>query len=88
MNMFILFMSLALVSVIVYIVFSMLIVHELQKRKVKINFFFLKLYLPKYVHQYKQISLQETGKVGLLFYGWLVSINAALAFAIIGLVLR
>ncbi len=88
MNAFIVFMSLALVAVVVNIVFSMLIVHELQKRNVKINFFFLKLYLPKYAHQYKQITLQETGEVGHLFYGWIVSINAALVFAIIGLVLR
>jgi hypothetical protein len=35
------------------------------------------LLLLKYAHQYKQITLQETGKVGSLFYGWLVSINAA-----------
>lgn len=88
MNAFTLFMSLALAAVVVNIVFSMLIVHELQKRNMKINFFFLKLYLPKYAHQYKQISLQETGKVGSLFYGWLVSINAAWILAIIGLVSR
>lgn len=88
MNAFILFMSLALTAVVVNIVFSMLIVHELQKRNVKINFFFLKLYLPTYAHHYKQISLQETGKAGLLFYGWLVSINAAWILAIIGLVSR
>ncbi len=88
MNAFILFMSLALAAVVVNIVFSMLIVRELQKRNMKINFFFLKLYLPKYAHQYKQITLQETGKVGSLFYGWLMSINAAWVLAIVGLVLR
>jgi hypothetical protein len=84
MNAFIFFIALALVSVIVNIVFSMLIVRELQKRKVKINFFFLKLYLPKYAHQYKQITLQETGKVGSLFYGWIVSINATWVLALCG----
>lgn len=88
MNAFIAFISLALAAVAINIVFSMFIVRELQKRNVKVSFFFLKLYLPKYAHQYKQITLQETGQVGLLFYGWLVSINAALVFAIIGLVLR
>jgi hypothetical protein len=88
MNAFILFMLLALTAVVLNIVFSMLIVHELQKRNVKINFFFLKLYLPKYAHQYSQISLQETGKVGALFYGWLVSINAAWILAVIGLIVK
>lgn len=88
MNAFILCMSLVLMFAFVSVVFSMLIVRELQKRKVKINFFFLKLYLPKYAHQYKEITLKETGKVGPLFFGWLVSINAAWVFAILGLVLR
>lgn len=88
MNAFTLFMFLAIAAAVVSVVFSMLIVRELQKRKVKINFFFLKLYLPKYAHQYKQITLQETGKVGSLFYGWLVSINAAWVFVLLGLVLR
>lgn len=82
------FILLALAAVAINIVCSMFIIHELQKRNVKINFFFLKLYLPKYAHQYKQISVQETGKVGSLFYVWLISINAALVFAIIGLALR
>lgn len=88
MNAFVLFMSLAIAAAVVYVVFSMLIVHELQKRNVKINFFLLRLFLLKYANQYKQITLQETGKVGSLFYGWLVSINAALVFVILGLLLR
>lgn len=88
MNALTFFMSLALAAVVVNIVCSMLIVGELQKRKVKINFFLLKLLLPKYAHQYKQITLQETGKVGALFYGWLASINATLVIATLGLVLR
>jgi hypothetical protein len=88
MNAFDLFMSLTVVSAAIYVVFSMLIVRELRKRNVKINFFFLRLFLLKYANQYRQITLQETGKVGSLFYGWIVSINAALVFVIIGLVLR
>jgi hypothetical protein len=78
MNAFILFMSLAIAAAVVYVVFSMLIVHDLQKRNVKINFFLLRLFLPKYANQYKEMTQRETGKVGPLFYGWIVSINAAL----------
>jgi hypothetical protein len=81
-------MSLAIAAVAIYVVFSMLIVHELQKRNVKINFFLLRLFLLKYANQYKEMTQRETGKVGTLFYGWIVSINAALIFAILGLVLR
>lgn len=88
MDAFIIFMSLAIDAAVVYAVFSMLIVRELQKRNVKINFFLLRLFLLKYANQYKTMTQRETGKAGSLFYGWLVSINAALVFAIIGLVLR
>ena len=88
MDVFILFMSLAIAAAAIYVVFSMLIVRELQKRNVKISFVFLRLFLLKYVNQYKEMTQQETDKVGPLFYGWLVSINAALFFVILGLVLR
>jgi hypothetical protein len=77
-------MSLAIAAAVVYVVFSMLIVHELQKRDVKINFVLLRLFLLKYANQYKQITLQETGKVGSLFYGWIVSINATWVLALCG----
>lgn len=88
MSAFTLFMSLAIAAAAVNVVCSMLIVRELQKRNVKINFFLLRLLLPKYAHQYKQITLQEIGKVGTPYHGWLVSINAAWVLAIIGFILR
>ena len=73
---------LTLFAVAIHVTMSILIVNQLQMRKVPINFFLLRLYLPKYAHQYKKITLQETGKVGGLFYGWLISISAALVFGI------
>ena len=79
---------LALLSVLVNIVLSILIVHELRKRGVKINYFLIKLLLPRYAHQYKQITMAENGAVGGIFYGWLISINAALVFAVAGLIVR
>ena len=88
MNAFTLFMSLAIAAAVVYVVFSMLIVHELQKRNVKINFILLRLFLFEYMNQYKEMTKRETGKVGPLFYGAIVSINAALVFVILGLLLR
>lgn len=88
MNIFYLFMYLALFFVLSNIVFTILIVSELQKRKVKINFFLLRLYIPKYVHQYKKITLEETGKVGVLFYCRVVSINLTWILAVIGIILK
>ena len=64
-----------------------MIVHQLSKRGVKINFFLLKLLIIKYIHQYKQITLEETGKVGPLFYPCIVSINMALVLALVYFIL-
>jgi len=79
---------LALVFVGLFVIFSIMIVHELSKRGVKINFILLRLYIVKYIHQYKQLTLKETGKIGPLYYPCIVSVSLALVLAIVGLVLR
>jgi hypothetical protein len=78
----------ALVFVALFVIFSIMIVHELSKRGVKINFILLRLYIIKYIHEYKQLTLKETGKIGPLYYPCIISVNLALALAIVGLVLR
>ncbi len=82
------FLMLSLVCIVLWIIFAMMIVHELSKRGVKINFFLLRLLIIKYIQQYKQITLAETGKVGPLFYPCIVSINMTLIFAIIGFLVK
>ena len=42
--------------------------------------------LPAYASRYKKITLKETGKVGSLFYHWLIAINIALAFGIAAII--
>ena len=79
---------LALVFVGLFAIFSMMIVRDLSKRGVKINFVLLRLYLIKYISQYKQITLKETGKIGPLYYPCIVSVGLALVLAIVGLILR
>jgi hypothetical protein len=79
---------LAFVSVVLGVVFSMMIVHEVSKRGVKINFVLLRLYLIKYIDQYKQLTRKETGKVGPLYYPCVGSYVMALVFAIIYLIAR
>lgn len=88
MDTFHLFLYLALLSVVCNIVITIIIISELQKRKIKINFFLLRLYIPKYVHEYKKITLEETGKVGPLFYYWLSTINLAWILVAIGLIFK
>jgi hypothetical protein len=65
----------------------MMIVHQLSKRGVKISFLLLRLYIIKYIHQYKKITLEETGKVGPLFYPCIISINMALVFTLLYFIL-
>jgi hypothetical protein len=79
---------LALVFVGLFVIFSIMIVHELSKRGVKINFILLRLYVIKYIHEYKQLTLKESGNIGPLYYPCIVSVALALVLAILGLVLR
>jgi len=88
MEFFELFFYLALAFIVFNIVITMLIISELQKRKFKISFFWLRLYILRYVQQYKKTTLEETGKTGALYYYWLASINLAWILAGIGLVFR
>ena len=84
MNVLILLM---LFFAVVFVVLSILIIRELAKRNIKINVLFLRLLLPKYVHDYKKITEKETGKPGPLFYPWIVSINLTLLCFILSRVL-
>jgi hypothetical protein len=84
----ILFFVLALISVVFGIVFMIMITSNLSKRGIKINYFLLRLYIIKYVHQYRNITIEESGKPGPLFYPFVVSMCLALFFAIIGLILK
>jgi len=83
-----LFWYLAIFSALINVMITIFIIRELQKRGVKINFFLLRLLIPKYVHQYKKMTLEETGSVGKLFFWWIVSINLTWILFIIGLVLK
>jgi len=88
MNIFYPFIYSAIFFVLIFVVVSILIMNELQKRGIKINFFLMRLLLPKYVHQYKKITKKETGKVGALFYYWIISINLALVSFIVGMIFK
>lgn len=77
----------ALIFLIVFVVTSMMIVHEVSKRGTKINIPLLRLFIIKYIHQYRKMTLEETGKVGPLYYPCLTSINLAFILTILYFVL-
>ena len=86
MSMF--FLILALVSAMFGIVFMIMITSFLSKRGIKINYLLLRLYIIKYIHQYRKITIEENGKPGKLFYPYIVSMSLALVLAVIGIILR
>ena len=83
-----LFLILALMSVAWGIVTSIMITSFLSKRGIRINYLFLRLFIFKYVSQYRKITLEETGKPGPLFYSSITAWNLALLFAIVGVILE
>lgn len=83
-----LFFVLAILSVVWGIVSSIVIASFLSRRGIKINFLFFRILMLKYIHQYQKITTQENGKSGPWFYSYIISMNLALAFAIVGIVLK
>jgi len=78
-----LFISIGILSVIVYVVSTVMIYDHLKDRGEKVSFLWLRLFMISYANRYKKLTKNETGKVGYLFYLWLVSINVALISAIL-----
>jgi hypothetical protein len=74
------------IAIVWYVVSSIMIVNELMKRKHKIQFVIINLMLPVFAHRYKKITLEQTGKVGSLFYHWLIAVNIALVFALASII--
>ncbi len=68
---------------------GVMIAASLEKRGVKINWVLLRLYLVgRYVDQYRNVTRQESGRTGPLFYSFIIAMTLALATGIAGLVLR
>ena len=82
------FFVLAIICVLWGVASSVLIISFLSKRGIKINYLLLRIYIYKYVNQYRKITIEETGKVGPLFYSFITSFILALIFAIAGIVLK
>lgn len=78
--------GLALACVVWNVAAGILICRALERRGVKVNYVFIKVLLPWYAHRYKRITEEETGRVGVLFTHWIISINAALVFGVAGLI--
>jgi len=76
------FIVLALTCVACGITAAMMITSFLSKRGVKINYVVLRLLIFGYVRQYRQVTMEESGKPGPLFYMFVTSWILALVFAV------
>ena len=62
--------------------------HDIARRGLPVNWIFLRVLIIKYVSQYRALTVQETGRVGPLFYWFVISMNVALVCVIAGLVVH
>ena len=85
MSLFHLFLGVMLAAAAWHIVTTLLIYDALRKRGMNPSFLWLRLMIISFANRYKTITRQETGKVGPLFYHWLISINTALVAALAAL---
>ena len=83
-----LFFVLAIPCLLVGVVLMMAMAGALQASGHKINWLWIRLYILKYIGQYREVTVQQTGRPGPLFYPFVISMNAALVFVGVGLVLR
>ena len=80
MSLIIFFAVIAGIAVVWYVITTLMIYYNLKKRKMNVQFVFLNFMAPSYANRYKKITLEETGKIGTLYYHWIISINVALLF--------
>lgn len=82
-------LGVALVSMLCGVASAVMIAGALRNRGVEINWIWLRLFiLSKYLGQYRDITRQETGRTGPLFYSYVIGMNLALVTAIAALILR
>ena len=80
------FIILAALGVIWHIIATILIYEALRQRNMEVSFIFLRFMSPIYAHRYKLVTREESGRTGLLFYQWIISINMALVAVIISVI--
>jgi hypothetical protein len=75
-------LGLLLVCAIWAVTAAVLIARDLEKRGFPVRFVWLRWMILKYLHQYSKITREEEGRVGPLFYHYVVPLNVALVLAV------
>ena len=72
------YLSMMLIFALIFVVTTMMIAGFLRKKGEHVRFLWIKLMMISYADQYRKITKQETGRVGALYYIWIISVNLAL----------
>lgn len=81
-------LTVAVLSIIWGVADAILVAVWLDKRGFPINMLLFRILIIKYLNQYRGETLKETGKVGPLFYSYIIAMNLALVCGVVGLILR
>ena len=82
------FLVLALISVAVGVVSSIVITAYVSERGVKVNYFLWRIMIFKYVNDYVAMTSKETGRPGVWYYTLAVSIVLTFVFMAIGIAMK
>jgi hypothetical protein len=66
---------------------AVLMARDLGRRGLPVSFVWMRLMILSYLHQYAKVTRQETGRIGPLFYHYVVPLNVALVLAVAMLVI-
>ncbi len=75
--------GMGLLCIVWGVVAAMLIARDLEQRGFSVNYIWLRLFILKYLGQYAKITQEETGRVGALFFHYVVPLNIALVIFVI-----
>ncbi len=82
------FLILALISGVLTVVFTFMIVKYLSRHGIKVNWWMVRAYMIRYLKQYKKHTYENSGKTGILFYAWIITISLFAVSGIIGFLVR
>jgi hypothetical protein len=82
------FFVLAIPCALAGAVLMMSMAGALQARGHKINWLWIRLFILKYIGQYREVTLRESGRPGPLFYPFVISMNSALVLVVVGALLK
>ena len=75
--------AMALLCAVWAVTASILIARDLARRGQPVSILWLRVMILKYLGQYARITQEETGRVGPLFYHYVIPLNIALVIAVL-----